>query len=457
MRRTIFNVIVAFLIFSMHVTVHSNTCISQDINTESIPDAYTIINVPYVSQETSFYCIYACPTMSIKYFLTDTTLQEVLFNSGNGYSLIYSHRSYKNQPMGGIASARWNQDRCFLKDLYGLSYNETWISFDETNKEEAWNVFWIKLKENISINKPLIVSADPFLLPSLIKPILHHIGFDELYNVSLLMQYSPITTFHVILVVGYDETNNIIYYNDPMSAILGYPEAGIYASIPLDLFKSAILKGSVYSTIHFGSFSPSQNKSLNKNEIFIKAHARNIDKMKGNPDVYDDYLDSLSSGKYGINAVSALYENVTGLNNQLITILKYAGTNSMYVTPLYFKFAWIVDKLYPELFDMADYKALYNYYYQLSVEKHNISQYLRNVSDTYDNQDISNICLYESNLFQEESENWERLGDYYSFFMKHGMTISLMEALVVINKMKVIIEDIIRIQQDIINGPGVML
>ena len=59
-------------------------------NTNKAYERHIIDNVPYVSQETGFYCAYACYTMLLNSFEDiDTTLQEVVYYSGVGYSLIY--------------------------------------------------------------------------------------------------------------------------------------------------------------------------------------------------------------------------------------------------------------------------------------------------------------------------------------------------------------------------------
>ena len=100
-----------------------------------------IENFPYVSQQTNFYCTYACPTMIIKYYGFDTELNEILFNSGVGYSLIYSHPSLNNFLLSCIATSNWKSDREFLAKINGLSYEEYRFYNQTYTEEEIWQKY----------------------------------------------------------------------------------------------------------------------------------------------------------------------------------------------------------------------------------------------------------------------------------------------------------------------------
>jgi hypothetical protein len=102
---------------------------------------------------------------------------------------------------------------------------------------------------------------------------------------------------------------------------------------------------------------------------------------------------------------------------------------------------------------MQDWQDLANDFYQISVEKHNISEYLLDMSNFFDDPTLVDLCIYESDLLAQESENWSILGGYFINFMKKGVFLSLPRALIIINKMKAIVEKIITIEEAIIAGP----
>ena len=74
--------------------------------------------------------------MIIKYYGFDTELNEILFNSGVGYSLIYSHPSLNNFLLSCIATSNWKSDREFLAEIYGLTYEEKHFYNKSSNGED---------------------------------------------------------------------------------------------------------------------------------------------------------------------------------------------------------------------------------------------------------------------------------------------------------------------------------
>jgi hypothetical protein len=418
-----------------------------------LPESHIIENVPYISQETSFYCLFACPTMSLKYYGKDVSLQDILYNSGVGYSLISSHPSYDRVPNGGNGAARWELDRNFLGNLYGASYNESLIFYNPNDVEEYWHIFLNKLKENISQNKPVIVHTDPLFLPSIKNPIKIELGIPEINLPSILIELIPSGFYHVVLIVGYNQTSDIIYFHDSGSALWGYPEYGNYASMSINSFKTAILRVADESKIFLGAFSDKKTNFYNETEIFMLAHNRNIEKMKGNSSVYEEGLNILNCDPFGINSLLTLKNHLNGLKNQLTTISIYKFTNAYYFNPFMNKFFTFLDMFYPNVFKMSDWQAFTNYYNQISIEKHNISQYLLEKSFSFSNVTMRDLCKYEADLLEQESENWTILGEYFNKFMKKGISMPLIQALIIINNMKIIVEKIIKIQGAIIEGP----
>jgi len=415
---------------------------------------HIIENVPYISQETSFYCLFACPTMAINYYQVknNVTLQDVLYASGVGYTLIYSHPSYNRVPIGGNGGAWWNLDRMFLAELFGLTYTEASIDTSSIDQELCWNVCWMKIKENITDNKPVIVQVDPLFLPSFINPVLIELGLEKLHIPNSLLQCTTTGFFHVVLLTGFDETSNTVVYNDPMAALFGHPQEGIYATISIDHLKQAMINAARNNTIRFGSFTDNDISPLNENELFLKAHHRNIEKIKGNPSVYDPNLLTLCPNLYGINVLAQLLQDLEGLNNQVHTALIYQCTNTYLLNPFFNIIFLISDRFFPQIFKMTDWQAFSNYYYQLSVEKHNISQYLLLKSNQFNDSKLVALCRYESDLLQQESMLWEKVSSYFNEFMKKGVFISLPTSIHLLNEMKKTVSNIQIIQESMIQG-----
>jgi len=202
-----------------------------------------------------------------------------------------------------------------------------------------------------------------------------------------------------------------------------------------------------------GVFTDQPSNPMNKTEAFIAAHTRNIEKIKGNSSVYDKDLLTLNPGIYGINVLKALKNDLTGLKNQISTILIYRFTSTKHSDPFFIKIFTFSDIFFPNIFKMSDWLAFTNNYYQLSIEKHNTSQYLYEMSLKFNDTKLVNLCKYESDLLKQESENWNILGLYFNKFLKRGIFLSLPTSLIIVNRMKRIVEDITEIQEQIIAGP----
>ena len=419
-------------------------------NQDTQPSNHIIENVPYVGQETSFYCLFACPTMAIKYHNINTTLKEVLFSSGVGYSMIYSHPSYNRVPIGGNGCAWWKIDRTFLGELYGLTYTEALINIKLNEKEETWDLCQTKFKENISENKPVIIQADPLFLPSLINSFLIEIGLEQIKLPYNLLQHTTTGFFHVILLTGYNEENNSFYYHDPLADLFNHPEEGYYAEITMNNLKQALFNAARNQTITFGSFTDSTNTALSKKERFLTAHNRNIEKMIGNPQEYDKNLLTLSPGLYGIQVLKQFQTDISILQNKITTALIYKMTNTYLLNPFFNIIFHISDTYFPEIFKMTDWQAFSNYFYQLSVEKHNISQYLLHIKNQFNEQEITDLCLYEANMLEEESKHWSNMSIHFNEFMKKGIFLPLPKAIQHLNQMNTSLTEIIEIQEAII-------
>jgi hypothetical protein len=114
---------VCMLMITTGVIPVSSTISQNDEKKSSpleIPDSHIIENVPYVSQGDTWYCAFATATMIFQYYGINTSLFEVLFNSGVGYSAGYQI-TWPCVISPGAFLCQITKDRQFLADIYGLN------------------------------------------------------------------------------------------------------------------------------------------------------------------------------------------------------------------------------------------------------------------------------------------------------------------------------------------------
>ena len=449
----IFNILISSLCFSQGV-------IGDKINSKNNlleESCHIIQGVPYVSQETDFFCSYACPTMVLKYYGINTTLSEVLFNSGIGYSLIYSIPSMKRFIISALGSSNGFEDRAFLASLYGLSFEEAWLHNTLKNKNENWQQYWFKLKENISNDIPVITMVDPVFLSSIRNSISADLGISEdFWNKfpNFIWDFVPCLTNHVIVVVGFNETNNSICFNDPVTDLLGYPELGHYSWMNLSLFEEAMYRFSIKTKLayYIGVFKHSNNIINNKDEIFEKAYLKNIEKMKGNLSSYNKRVtENWNCTKLGVNALIQLNNDLDkGFNNRFKTIILFKFQTEKYLIPIAYKLYFLFEKLIPSVFDMNDFQSQINYFYQNKIEKEYISNYLWDTQFLLNDNNLSKICRNNSILISNEAENSSIIAEYFTIFLKKGMLLTYPRAIIVTNNMQRILEKMIAIEEEIL-------
>ena len=109
-----------------------------------------------------------------------------------------------------------------------------------------------------------------------------------------------------------------------------------------------------------------------------------------------------------------------------------------------------MDTFFPSVVDLSDFHGMMNYYYQISTEKHNMSQYLWEMYHLFNDTNISEICRHDAILLEHEAENWTQLASYYSEFPKRGIFMTLPYGVFNIERMKEIIEKVIEIEDELI-------
>jgi len=273
-------------------------------------NGYIIRGVPYVSQQVVIYCEYAAIAMVLRYYDINISQIEILYDVGGAYSfgykpnvksiisypLIrppYTFRFWTDETGGGV------DDYKFMANLYGLSLE--YISPSRVhNREKCWKEYWEKLKEFIREDIPVVTGVDPTIWPPYLECI----------NLSIFIPAIFADT-HVIVVVGFNETNKTVCVNDPGTGYFDHPEKGIYRWIDLKTFKRAVrrvnweLRNYKYTMLVFKKFSQPLSKDIIKNLV----HQRNIQKMKGIKSSYDRDIGKIFN-YLGINGLEKLENDI---------------------------------------------------------------------------------------------------------------------------------------------------
>ncbi len=429
------------ILFIIILFLSSYTVSSENISNKSF-ESHLVKGVPYVSQETNFYCGFATPTMIFKYLGINTTLHEVVYNSGVGYSLMYPSLKDNRLPYSGWITSQELVTCEFLSDLYGLNFS-FWKN-QNYSFEDIWEEYWLTVKQNISKDIPIAAVVEEVVL------VVDNLGFEILSKFTDSLPYSR---DHFILLLGFNESNQTVCYNDPMYGLINKSEYGTYRWVNLTKFKTSAER--VSNRLYLKIFENSNKDQLSKQEAFNISHKRNIEKLKGNFSVYFDEFSGISEEdnySLGINAVKILNNDFgKGLDKIIKTFYQYKLNNRLGLFYKLMKFLSYknflpeLDKLILEPNDVFE---------SIAIEKRYVSDYLREIKSNLTDENLINICTFEISLFNCEAENWTYIANYYSEFRKKGVFLPLPKGLSIINKMSEALDNIIKIEEEIITGPS---
>ena len=420
------------------------------------PESHLIEGVPYVGQDINFHCNLACFTMILKYNKINSSLNEVIYNSCNGYSHYYINQDEYRVPIPGSCKSILPSNYKFLSELYGLSY-EPWISDVNVTFEDRWANDWVRIKENITSDIPVMVELDVKIL------LIEYLGFKSTYDFKKII--GPPKSHYVVL-VGYNESNNTVCYNDPQYLILDKPELGTYRWSDLTTFKNAISRLSIeiWPSDYLIKIFRVNNTPLSKEDAFRLAYSKSIERLKGNSsgyiteydyEVIGDYLEEDYPHEYGINGSKKLREHFSkGINNRIKTIMTYKKQGKFGMKNRLNSFIDLIyTKFHPKKsfldFVILGFANLYDY---VSLDEQYAISYLKDAVNSLNDKNLTALCRYEIELFERESENWTKLSGYYSEFMKKGFFMSLPRGILLMNKMEETMDNIIAIEEAIIAG-----
>jgi hypothetical protein len=356
----------------------------------------------------------------INYYGYNTTLQETLHNLGLGYSLIYYRKlALPKIPIGGIGTCELPFNLEFFSDLYNLSYQDLSVTGDPSN-DTIWEKYWTRVQYMISNDVPVRTSVNALQLSY----------YQDRYNLSDNITGGG----HAIVIVGYNNSNNTICYNDPGVAIDDIPKNGTYVYESQDVFRKAVESRLInISTIQVFTKKP-QFQLLSPQQRFEQSHAQNIKRLRGDFEAYYGIDPSnlplltylyLSTYAYrGIAAARALKRDVSWPLHRLLTISRY-------------------QEYYNELSDI-----FYMMYDNTRIEKENISYYL------LENQNLSPICKTEGLLFQREADCWKNftllVKELNEISANQGLIITFLQSQNIFKQMNQLLDEIINIEKTII-------
>jgi len=412
----------------------------ENLFNSSQKEKHIIEGVPYVGQENSIFCSYACQTMIFKYYYQNISFEDFIYNSGVGYSLCHADDLLEYFPLSGTFLSQWPLDRRFVSSLYGLEY-ETRLPTDlSCSFYEIFNVYWEKIKEFIKNDNPISTSVDVLLLP-LTKDLIN-------YNLWVNAKKFPnfllnlISTAHEIVIVGFDEEKKLIYYNDPVAEVLGNGRKGTYATAPLNDFVSAVLN------THAGQFNPKfiintykkVKSPLSDEVIFKKSHDRNIEKIKGNPLYYDNKWRKYALGQNALKSFIENFENT--IDNRVNELLSSYRLNSFKFEIMKKISLFLANKSNPNISE----DSFNDPFDMILIEKKYVYDYIRNKSKNYEG--LEDEIL----LISQELELWKSLSNSYSKFYKK-FTLSQKKNKMMINKNFIkILSDILDIENKMIKS-----
>jgi hypothetical protein len=199
-----------FIVLINIVLIVPNLCITTASSSKNLDsnthESHLIQGISYVAQSERNFCVYACFTMILNHMGLNTSINELLFYSGVGYR--HSYSVSKRLPSADIYR-RFD----FLYSVYGVSSQSWSPSNFNVSKDELWGQYYTRVKENITKDIPVVTRVDPFSLPSLRNQFKVN---DDFWNI--IFQTGG---YHVILIIGYNDTNQTICYNAPTQGFMG--------------------------------------------------------------------------------------------------------------------------------------------------------------------------------------------------------------------------------------------
>jgi hypothetical protein len=262
-RKNILIIIVAYILISSPYVLSSRKLLTNnthELESTNSVESHVIEGVPCISTETGNDCEMASYAMIYQYLGFNYSYHDLFYLCGAGYSIATQpkHTGYrwekglpkhKNYPNIGIPSkpfispgyevSHWKNDFKFLSEIFGYDYNLTYWT-EITDEDAAWQEYWSRVKNYINQDMPVWAAVDGCCIPWWRE----HMPIAEMfYQMGI-----PGPNAHIIVLVGYNESNETVCYNDMCDAnianfgyeYIGDPNAtGEYLWMSKDALKEA--------------------------------------------------------------------------------------------------------------------------------------------------------------------------------------------------------------------------
>ena len=417
---------------------------SNALESSSESDSYLIEGVPYAAQ-TDFGCFYGSLEMLFKYYGKNSSLEKNFFYSGGGYSFCYERKKstfikppiprppYLFKILRSSVAVQGSEDTKFMGSLYGLNMSSTYPDHVVINHEKHWNEWWPKVKNHIDNDDPVITSLDPCAWPIYL----------EIFNLT-----EPINGRggHVIVIVGYNESNSTVCVQDPMAGSDKYynPDRIGYQWIDISDLKLAEersfweMKENGYEIFTIEDIFDTPNQD----DAFKTAHDRNIMRLSGDKEAYDsDYINP-QFNKFGIEGLKSLRNDFKSLKFYfLYPALKLMGFITGLIDP---------SNQMPFNYDAGLFELE-------SKSQKVISEFLQDIKTNLTDENLTEICDYDSNLLNQNSDNFLELANH-TYKLQDAVSDNFLlkgfiEAKPILDDIVSTLDEIISIQEQIIAGP----
>lgn len=425
--------------------------VENNYNTEKSLQSHVIKNVPYVGWETDFDCELVSFATLYLYLGINYTYHDLFYLCGAGYS--HASRPKANGPRvwpptppfksyidPGAIVCFWKQDISFLCDIFGLNYSIKYNYSKKINYSEGWEEYWERVKNYIKNDQPVWTTVDVIALPWWRE---HFPWAKKMYEKNGL----PGIGGHVIVIVGFNESNKTVCYNDMVNSdspgYIGEPNINChYVWMNISDFKNATsLGGWAYYWDDMPYLTLVLENScidpFDKQQALKEVHKRNIGKMKGwNNSVYDESYQRM----YGAFGIEALKRFINDLR-----------TESMIPRLLFWRFFNMMNQFIGSDYSFSPFKHINTSIQWIIKEKQLTSEVLLKYANQYPDQ---YFFTYDGYLLENETEKWiefkNKLIMLIESFNQEDLFIEINELSEIIQEMSDIVTDIIEIEKRIL-------
>jgi len=386
-------------------------------HTQDLQPSHVINGIPYTAQTEFNYCYYACLTMALNFMGLNTSLDEVLFFGGVGYT--HSFNGDNRLP----APVIYFND--FL-NLFGVQENDWTARIPDPPSDENWTAYCTRLQDNITNDQPVMTMVYPFSLPSLRTQFAVD---NKTWNILF-----P-TGIHAVLVIGYNTTNQSVCYQDPNAGYYGDSRYGDHAWMTLSQLRTAV-ENCIFHRYRIATLNQT-TPPLPRDEAAAAALQMNHFDLEGD-----------SRPGFGVNATRQLcdwYSPENRTNTSELYEQQGGPSHHVVLIRLMRLLCSVLRPLKPNIFDILSIPP-HDPFKQIAAGKNHAADYLNESP-------FLTWGKNESRLLRGEALLWNALSYRYQIFLRRGPFISPPSAERMMQTMERLMQDILTVEQTILADP----